>query len=233
MKHLHDALLREILLPRAVFTSRDVANLTGSSMAIVSRRLGALAERGILTRVTRGVWAQVRHPDFSPYAVLPFILQPPPCDQSEQPLGYVSLLSALSLHGLISQIPRAISVVAAKRLPTLRTPVATYEFHRMERALIGGFEPFGQLRNFDVARAEKALFDTLYFSVRKGRRFAHLPELDLPRTFRPSEVQEWISRVTYAPLRNAVARRWRAILERTGSRMHGRRYRGASRVPML
>ena len=129
---------------------------------------------------------------------------------------------------MISQIPRSIALVAARQLPTLRTPVATYEFHRMERALIGGFEPFGQLRNFDVARAEKALFDTLYFSVRKGRRFAHLPELDLPRTFRPGEVEDWISRVAYAPLRNAVAQRWRVILERARSRVTDRRYHGTS-----
>jgi len=228
VKRQHDALLREVLLPRAVFTSREVWELTGSGLAVVSRRLGALAQRGILTRVTRGIWAQPQHPDFSPYAVLPFLLRGTRDKQSQQPLGYVSLLSALSLHGVISQIPRSIALVAARQLPTLRTPVATYEFHRMERALIGGFEPFGQLRNFDVARAEKALFDTLYFSVRKGRRFAHLPELDLPRTFRPGEVEEWISRVAYAPLRNAVAQRWHAIVERTGSRIPGGRHKGTS-----
>ena len=228
MKRQHDALLREVLLPRAVFTSREVWELTGSGLAVVSRRLGALAQRGILTRVTRGIWAQPQHPDFSPYAVLPFLLRGTRDQQSQQPLGYVSLLSALSLHGLISQIPRSIAIVTAKQLPTLRTPVATYEFHRMERALIGGFEPFGHLRNFDVARAEKALFDTLYFSVRKGRRFTHLPELDLPRTFRPSEVEDWISRVAYAPLRNEVAQRWRAILERTGFRIPGGRHKATS-----
>lgn len=223
MKHLHDALLREILLPRAVFTTREVAQRTGSSLAVVSRRLGSLAQRGLLTRVTRGIWAQPRHPDFSPYAVAPFILRGARDNENQQPLGYISLLSALNLHGLISQIPRAVSLVGPKQLPTLRTPVGTYEFHRMERGLIGGFEPFGQLRNFDVARPEKALFDILYFSVRKGRRFAYLPELDWPRTFRPSEVEAWIGRVAYTPLRNAVAQRWRAIRESGDSGIvHGR-----------
>lgn len=228
MKRLHDALLREVLLPHAVFTSREVAERTGSSLAAVSRRLGALAQRGVLTRVTRGIWAQPRHPDFSSYAVVPFILRGARDKQNQKALGYVSLISALSLHGVISQIPRSISLVAARQMPTLRTPVGTYEFHRMERGLIGGFEPFGQLRNFDVARPEKALFDTLYFSVRKGRRFAHLPELDLPRTFRPSEVEDWIGRVAYTPLRNAVAQRWRAIRERSGSGIPRARHQGES-----
>lgn len=207
-------LLTKVFLPRPVFTTREVVELTGSSLAVTSRHLGSLGRRGVLTRVTRGVWAQPRHPHFSPYAAVPVILRATRRKQSGETHGYISLLSALSLRGVISQIPRTISVVTTKRLPILRTRVGTYEFHQLEPTLIGGFEPYGQARNFDLATAEKALFDTLYLSARRGRRFAHLPEIDLPRTFRPREVELWISRIRYGRLQSAVAQRWRALRER-------------------
>ena len=211
MRRLNEVLLTKVLLPRPVFTTREVVELTGASLAVASRHLGSLGRRGVLTRVTRGVWAQPQHTDFSPYAVVPFILRATRRKQGHKTPGYISLLSGLSLRGLIGQIPRTISVVTTKRLPSLRTLVGTYEFHQLEATLIGGFEPYGQARNFDLATAEKALFDTLYFSARKGRRFAHLPEIDLPRSFRPREVELWISRIRYGRLRSAVAQRWRAL----------------------
>lgn len=211
MTRLNDVVLTQVLLIRPVFTSREVVDLTGSRLAVVSRHLGSLTRRGVITRVTRGVWAQPRHPDFSPYAVVPYLLRATRRGQSRKAEGYVSLLSGLNLRGVISQIPRAISVVTSKRLPTLHSPVGTYEFHQLEPTLIGGFEPYGQARNFDLATAEKALFDTLYLSERKGRRFSHLPELELPRTFRPREVEIWITRIKDSRLRSAVAQRWRPL----------------------
>jgi len=214
VKRLGDVLLTHILPTRPVFTTREVADLAGSSMAVVSRHLGVLARRGVLTRITRGIWAQPRHPDFSPYAAVPLILAGGRRPRSRRQSGYISLLSALSLRGLISQIPRILSVVATKWLPILRTPIGIYEFHQLEARLIGGFEPFGQLGNLDVATAEKALFDTIYFSTRKGRRFSNLPEIELPRTFRVREVEMWIARIRYGRLRSAVAQRWRILLDR-------------------
>ncbi len=214
MRRLKEVLLTKVLLTRPVFTTREVVDLTASRLTVVSRHLGALARRGVITRVTRGVWAQARHPDFSPYAAVSPILKATRRQPRREVVGYISLLSALSLRGVISQIPRAISVVTTKRPTTLRTPVGTFEFHQLEATLIGGFEPYGQARNFDLATAEKALFDTLYFSARKGRRFTHLPELEMPRTFRTREVEMWIGRIKDGRLRSAVARRWRALHER-------------------
>ncbi len=217
MTRLGEVLLSQVLTTRPLFTTRDVVDLSGSGMAVVSRHLGVLARRGILTRVTRGIWAQPRHPDFSPYAAVPLLLTGGRRSRGQQARGYISLLSALSLRGLISQVPRTIAVVATKWLPTLGTSIGTYEFHRLEAGLIGGSEPFGQLRNFDVATAEKALFDTIYLSTRKGRRFSRLPEIELPRTFRVRDVETWIARIRYARLRSAVAQRWRVLLARVVS----------------
>jgi hypothetical protein len=55
------------------------------------------------------------------------------------------------------------------------------------------------------------VFDTLYFSARKGRRFAGLPEVELPASFTPRGVEDWIGAISDPPLRTAVHRRWEAL----------------------
>ena len=87
----------------------------------------------------------------------------------------MSLLSALNLHGMLDQIRHVVHVVTTAQRPVLNTPVATYEFHRIRGELFGGFTAYRTTGNFDIATPEKAMFDTLYFSARKGRRSALWP----------------------------------------------------------
>jgi predicted transcriptional regulator of viral defense system len=122
--------------------------------------------------------------------------------------AYVSLVSALHLHGMIEQIPQAIHVVLPVQRRSRRTAVGRVEFFRMERELIGGYEPGGRAYNFDLATPAKALFDALYLSVHRGQRFTHFPELTLGPRFRTSEMEEWIARVRGPHRRAAVASRW-------------------------
>jgi hypothetical protein len=86
----------------------------------------------------------------------------------------------------------------------------------MAEPLIGGFEPYGTLQQFDLATPEKALFDVLYLSAQKGRRFAHLPELTLPDGFTASAVDGWIARIGNVLLRGAVRERWADLARRVG-----------------
>lgn len=88
-----------------VFTTRDYATTCGTSMSSASRRLDRLAERKVLTRVTKGVWANTSHPHFHPLACVPYLLG--------KEHGYVSFLSALHLHGVLSQIPRSHQVASS------------------------------------------------------------------------------------------------------------------------
>lgn len=199
-----DEVVFKSLIPRSpVFMTRDVARRAKVQSKEATRALNNLAARGLLTRVMRGMWADVRHPDFSPYAVVPFLL--------EGKDGYVSLLSALNLHGMIEQIPRAIHIVVpAQRRPVI-TPVGRFEFHQLSGDLIGGHEPYGRLGLFELATPAKALFDALYYSARKGKRFARLPELELPKGFRRKDVDAWVRRIPYRSLREAVKEKWNAI----------------------
>lgn len=201
MKGVMRAIWSDVMTRTPVFTTADVARITGKARSNVSRDLARLAGEGMILRVRRGLWAMVTHPDFSPYAVVPRLFQ----GEHE---GYVSLLSALNLHGMIEQIPRAVHVVTTTQRASLVTPVGRYEFHQMAPELFGGHAPYRGSGNFDIASPEKAVFDTLYLSTRKGRRFTHLPEIELPDGFSPSAVEVWISKVGLEPLRLGLQDRW-------------------------
>jgi len=207
MEKVARVLWREILPAAPVFTTREVAAAVRVGVAQASRSLGGLARADLITRVARGVWADVRDPRFSPYAAVPSLL----AAAGPGARGYVSLLSALSLHGLIQQVPRVIHVVADRRARrTRRTPIGTYRFHVMRGTLLGGFA-LDDSGTFGLAGPAKALFDTLYYSARKGKRYARLPEVTLPVGFPAREVTDWIARVESAPLRVALSRRWSAV----------------------
>jgi predicted transcriptional regulator of viral defense system len=209
MNKVAGAILREQLPRSPIFTTADAARAAGVAVQDASRSLSRMAEDGLVTAVRQGLWALTGHPDFSPYAVVPRLVP----DDAE---AYVSLLSALNLHGMIEQFPRRIQVVTTARRTDLETPVGSFEFHRMAGPLISGFAPYGTLRQFDLATPEKALFDLLYLSAQKGRRFGHLPELTLPDGFAASEVDGWIERIGNVLLRGAVRERWEALQSRLG-----------------
>ena len=210
MRQVAKAIWNELLPLSPVFATSEVAELTGSAPSNVSRDLGRLEEEGMITRIRRGIWAIVHHPDFSPYAVVPHLF-----DGEEA--GYVSLLSALNLHGMIDQIPRVVQVITTLQRSQLQTPAGTYEFHQMKAELFDGFGPYRGGGIFDIATPEKALFDTMYLSARRGRRFAHMPEIEMPMGFSPPAVEEWITRVGHAPIRLAVVERWRRLAESAGA----------------
>ena len=85
-----------------IFTTREFANQGGLSISAAAKRLSRLLENDLLVRVTKGVWANTRHPYFHPLSCVPYLLG------KEQ--GYVSFLTALHLHAVVSQIPPAIQV---------------------------------------------------------------------------------------------------------------------------
>ena len=84
---------------------------------------------------------------------------------------------------MIDQSPHVIQIVAERIRPTVRTPFGTYQFHRLDPTLIGGYGPYRNTGNFDIATPAQSLFDALYLSTRRGRRLRHFPELSWPANF--------------------------------------------------
>jgi hypothetical protein len=109
--------------------------------------------------------------------------------------GYVSFLTALHLHGVISQIPKSIQIATTGRARSVNSPVGRYEFFQIKPELMTQGVGWSESQlPYLLASAEKALLDTLYLATRKNRRFAHLPELDVTQSgFRVREFERLLN----------------------------------------
>ena len=188
------------LAQHALFTTRSFAFAAGQRLDTASRWLGRLSRRNALVRVTRGVWAQPGHPAFTPYAATGLVLG------NEH--GYVSFISALHRHGLLSQIPGAIHVATTGHGRTLDSPISRFEFLQLRPSMMAeGIEMSETEPPYAIATAEKALLDTFYIATRRGKRYQRLPELDLA-DFDGRVFSELLHRqVTADPIRSAIAAR--------------------------
>jgi predicted transcriptional regulator of viral defense system len=190
-----------------VFTTRDFAQLAGISLAAASKRLARLsAANASLVQLTRGVWANRAHPNFSVPACVPVLLG------SEQ--GYVSFLSALHLHGAIAQIPANVQVATTGHARSVRTPVGTFEFLQLKPEMLrGGVDWSESPKPYRIATVEKALLDTFYIATRKKRRFAKLPELRLEDAgFKKSRFRALLAELKLPPpIASAMTRRWQEV----------------------
>ena len=181
-------------LDRPLIRTGQAAAVLGISVSNASHLLASLQDAGSVLRISPGRWSMAPQP--SPYLVASWLTDPY--------LSYVSLYTALSRRGVITQVPRTIYVVSLANTKTLRTPVGTYSVHRLPPELFGGYEERNGER---MATAEKAVFDTLYLARARGRRFSHLTEVDLPAGFREEVLSEWAARVQDLRVRSFVQAR--------------------------
>ena len=188
-----------------IFTTREFSSRAGVSLSAASKRLARLSSKGQLTKVSKGIWANAVHPYFHPLSCVPYLLG------KEQ--GYVSFLSALHLHGVVSQIPKTIQVATTGRGRVLDSPVGRFEFFQIKPELMTDGSEWSESRlPYLIASAEKALLDTLYISTRKNRRFSRLPELDTADSgFRRIEFNRLMKQLPIASrVRSAMNTRWEA-----------------------
>jgi hypothetical protein len=191
-----------------VFTTRTFAATRDISLASASKRLATLARQGQVEALTRGVWIVPDHPHFSLYGCVPYLLG--------RELGYVSFLSALQLHGMISQIPKAVHIATTGTPRLLVTPRGRFEFFKLHpRMMTAGVEWRDAPSPFRLATPEKALLDTFYLSTRRGRRFRVLPEIELQAAFRRRAFSQLVrAQIPLAPVRIAVLRRFESVAAR-------------------
>jgi hypothetical protein len=187
------------------FTTRDYAMLEGIGRSAASKRLATRERRGELQRLTRGVWVVSKHPALSRFGCVPLLLG--------KEDGYVSLLSALHLHGALSQIPATVQVATTGHSRRLETPLGRFEFFKFDpRMTQSGVEWKDAPMPFRLASPEKALLDVLYLATRRGRRFARLPELERPDDFRRREFLALVEdQVPLVAIRTAVFERFKAL----------------------
>ncbi len=205
-EHLERVPILRVLrdLGRPVFTTRELASLKETSLSSASQILGRLARSGLILRLSRGLWCDPQDPRFSALAVVPFLLA---TDR-----GYVSFITALHLNGVMEQIPQVIQVATTGHGRRVVTPVGTFEFHRIDPRLFGGFDWSGDRQQFLMASPEKALVDCLYLSTRRGRRFGSFPELSFPRGFSPRRARQWARRIPDPGIRGQVLHKLETVL---------------------
>ena len=131
--------------------------------------------------------------------------------------AYVSLQSALYLHGMISQVPSVTYAVTLARTRRFVTPLGTVSLHHVNPAFFFGYEDAGRTGG-RLATPEKALVDFLYLSPVRSGLFRSLPELEWPRTFRATVARSIVRRIEPSSRRRRVARRLEELLGRAAGK---------------
>lgn len=186
-------------LGRPIFTTREIAAVRKGTLSATSQVLSRMARQGLLVKAVRGLWCNHSDPRFSRFGLVPYI--------AGNHRVYVSLLSALNLHGLINQIPQVIYAVSTGPTRLVRTAVGTFSFHQIQPGFFAGFDWNGPNRTFLLATPEKAIVDSLYLSTRKGNRFRYLPELDVTDGPGRDAVEYWIGRIHDPLIRKSVRKK--------------------------
>jgi len=194
-----EALSRVRDLGVRAFETRDVSALLRVSPANASVLLSRLAGRGLVRRVGRGRWTLG---DASPGQLVEQLAAPAP--------AYVSLQSAMFRHGMIEQVPAVTFGVTLGRARRFATAAGAVSLHRIPPALFGGFVVADD--GTKLATPEKALFDFLYLCPTKSRIFASLPEVDLGRSFRWSELRAWALKIAGKSRRAFVEKKLDAFM---------------------
>jgi predicted transcriptional regulator of viral defense system len=185
-----------------VFTTTDAAIRLGLPSGHASTILARLAAAGQLIRLRRGVWARPGGVDA--LALPEYLTAPFP--------AYVSLQSALYLHGMISQVPAVAYAVSLARTRRFATPLGTVSIHHVQASFFFGFENAGL--DGRLATPEKALMDFLYLTPARSKLFRALPEVEWPARFSARRARAMVHRIEPARRRTLVARRLAALLER-------------------
>ena len=190
-----------------VFETGDAAARLNLTAAHASAVLARLASGRLLVRLRRGLWA---FPDrVDPLSLPGRLTAPLP--------SYVSLQSALYLHGLISQIPAVTYAVSLARTRRFDTPLGVVSIHHVTPAFFSGFDPTGP-QGALIASPEKALVDVLYLSPTRSRLFRALPEIEIPRRFNPRLARAMTTRIASTRRRAMVTRALDVILRTTTAR---------------
>lgn len=199
---LLDALSTIASMDAAVFSTSDVAARLRVPNGHASVMLARLAASGHVLRLRRGVWSLPGRVDS--LALPEYLTSPFP--------AYVSLQSALYLHGMISQVPVITYAVSLARTRRFRTPLGTVSVHHVQPTFFFGFEDVGRSGG-RLATPEKALLDFLYLAPARSRLFRALPELEWPSRFSARRARAMVGRIEPPRQRTFVARKLEDLLE--------------------
>lgn len=186
-------------LGKRIFTTREIALMSGKSSSTTIQSLNNLAREGMVVKIYRGIWVQEGLGALSPYDVIPYLFP--------RQRAYVSFISALHLYDIIEQIPQVTTLASTAHARTIRTSVGVFYVHRITPLFFSGFGWYKGSGSFLIAEPEKALVDSLYLSAYKRKRFGHFPELHFPPSFSFKKVRAWVDKIPSQKARVHVAKK--------------------------
>ena len=163
MKELQLYSIRDMAIAsgRAVFSVQQLSNLIGKRRAIATVYMSRLVRKGMASRLLRGRIA---------FGGDDFVI----ATQLVEP-SYVSLDSALMLHGITKQVTRAVECVTTTN--SVRYKRLGIAYHKIPGGLFFGYARQSRGNSYVfVAEPQKALVDGLYLNRYSEGRFAELAE---------------------------------------------------------
>lgn len=192
-------------LHRPVFTTYELAAVSGKSISATTQALNFLEREGLIIKIYRGIWAEAGNKHLSPYTVIPFLFP--------RHRVYMSFISALHLYGIIAQIPQVITLASTTHTKNIHTKIGTFNIHQIATLFFDGFGWYKGTGNFLIAEPEKALVDSLYISACKKKQFRYFPELYFPKSFSFKKAKEWAKRITASNISSYVQKKIGIIMQ--------------------
>lgn len=173
---------------RPFYYLADLMKLSGLDYQAARKAAQRLEKNGILVRVARELMVN---------QLVPPRLEVIACTIRRP--AYVSLESALHIHGALDQAPAAVTCITAGRPGIVNLPVGTITYHRLAPRLFFGFEA---REGFNLASPEKALLDFCYLKSR-GVSLALPGDVD-PEAFDPAVLSVLAPRFPSTVLKQAM-----------------------------
>jgi predicted transcriptional regulator of viral defense system len=186
-------------LNRPVFTTHELADISGKSLSSTTHALNFLKKEGFIFKIYRGIWGEVGNERLSSNAVISYLFP--------RHRAYVSFVSALHLYGIIEQIPQVVTLASTVHTKTIRTEIGVFSVHKIAPEFFDGFDWYKGPHSFLIAEPEKALVDSLYLSARKKKQFSYFPELHFPSSFSLGKAKEWAKKIPDSKIRSCVQKR--------------------------
>jgi predicted transcriptional regulator of viral defense system len=159
-------------IQKAFFSLDDVAYTLGIQPGSAAVLCSRYVKKGLLVRLKRGLYArteQLRNYGQQDLFRLANFLQVP---------SYISLTTALSYHGLTTQVQRGFfESISLKRTRKFEVGQLTFLYSKISLDLYKGFE---RVEDVFIALPEKALLDSLYLAS-LGRYSLDTSALDLTK----------------------------------------------------
>lgn len=162
-------------LDRGYFTVADMEKIIGLSKDSLKVALSRLTTKKVLTRVKRGVY-QLSLSEIDAKKIANQLYYP----------SYLSFESALSIYGILSQIPITQTFATVKKSKKMTLGNTEVEFTQIKKDLFFGYVLD---KGIYIAEPEKALLDELYM-VSRGLRNINIEELDL-KEIKEEKIREY------------------------------------------